>query len=482
MRHLDHARRISLGTPLSVMLVFAALAGLTMPALAATKTNIVFMLADDLGWRDLGCYGSDYHETPNLDRLAREGMRFTQAYAMPVCSPTRAAILTGKHAARLHMTIWREGSVERELRAAQTRSRMLPPPTVHDLAHKEITIAEALKPAGYLAFHVGKWHVGDAAHAPETQGFDINIGGTHWGAPNSFFWPFSGTNRFRDFRYVPGLGLGQPGQYLTDRLTDEALKLIEAAGDRPFFLNLWFHNPHTPIEGKPDLVERFRRKLKPGSQHQNPDYAAMLFTLDENVGRVLKKLEERQLADRTLVIFASDNGGYINQNQGRRVTDNSPLRSGKGSLYEGGIRVPLLIRLPGVTPAGTVCEEPVTCMDFFRTIAELPGVSRASALDGQSLLPLLQDPQAKLHRDALFFHYPHYYATTSPVSAARIGDWKLLEYFEDSRLELFNLRDDLGEQVNLAEQQPDKARELLARLHAWQEEVRAQRPTALRND
>jgi arylsulfatase A-like enzyme len=443
---------------------------------APARPNIVFILADDLGWADLGCYGADLHETPHLDRLAREGVRFTQAYAMSVCTPTRAAILTGKHAARLHMTVWREGSVEREQQAVRSRRKLLPPVTVHDLPHGEVTLAESLKAAGYLTFHVGKWHLGDGAHAPETQGFDVNIGGTHWGAPNSFFWPFSGSNAFRDFRYVPGLGLGKPGDYLTDRLTDEAIKLVDAAGERPFFLNLWFHNPHTPIEGKPELVERYRAKLRPGLRHQNPDYAAMIHTLDENIGRLLAHLDRRGLSRRTLVVFTSDNGGYIGEFKGARVTDNTPLRSGKGSLYEGGIRVPLLARLPGLTPAGAICDAPVHCMDFFPTFAELAGAQADTAADGRSLASLLRDPRAAPPHEALFFHYPHYYATTTPVSAVRAGDWKLLEHYEDQRVELFNLKDGPGEARDVAGEHPQEAAQLRERLRAWRQSVNAQPP------
>lgn len=442
------------------------------------RPNIVFILADDLGWADLGCYGADLHETPHLDRLAREGVRFTQAYTMSVCTPTRAAILAGKHAARLHMTVWRESSVQREEQSARSRRKLLPPVTVHDLPHSEVTLAESLKAAGYLTFHVGKWHLGDGAHAPETHGFDVNIGGTHWGAPNSFFWPFSSSNTFREFRYVPGLGLGKPGDYLTDRLTDEAIKLVDAAGERPFFLNLWFHNPHTPIEGKPDLVERYRAKLKPGLRHQNPDYGAMIHTLDENVGRLLAHLDRRGLAQRTLVVFTSDNGGYIGEFKGVRVTDNAPLRSGKSSLYEGGIRVPLIARLPGLTPAGAVSDVPVQCMDFFRTFAGLAGAQAETAEDGVDLLPVLRDPRATLPRDALFFHYPHYYHAppTTPVSAVRAGDWKLLEHHEDSRVELFNLKNDPGETRNLAGEFPQEVAQLRERLHNWQKSVSAQPP------
>lgn len=456
-----------------------AVFGLTAAAVAdAPKPNIVFLLADDLGWADLGCYGADLHETPHIDRLASEGVRFTQAYAMSVCTPTRAAILTGKHAARLHMTIWRESSLNREAEAAKSQRRLLPPATIPDLPFGETTIAEKLRAAGYLTFHVGKWHLGDAAHAPEANGFDVNIAGTHWGMPATFFWPFRGTTSSGEFRYVPGLGLGKPGEYLTDRLTDEAIKLMDKAGERPFLLNLWFHSVHTPIEGNPRLVEHYRRKLMPGLRHQNPDYAAMVHSLDENVGRVLAHLRTRGLGERTLVVFASDNGGYVNPFKGRQVTDNTPLRSGKGSLYEGGIRVPLVVRPPEPPVRGTICRTPVICMDLFRTFVELAGADAETGTDSLSLVPLLQNPDATLQRDALFFHYPHYYPTTTPVSAVRQGNLKLLEYHEDKRVELYDLLDDPGEQKNLATNRPDDVARLRTRLHSWQREVGAQTPSS----
>lgn len=460
-------------------LLAVALQGYCVAGAPPHPPNVVFILADDLGWADLACYGSDLHETPHLDRLASEGMRFSQAYAMPVCSPSRAAILTGRHAARLQMTIWREGALK-----PTENQKLRPAPAISDLPNAEITIAEALKTAGYLTFHVGKWHLGDADHSPETQGFDVNIGGTHWGAPATYFHPFSGEfGQEREFRYVPGLGLGQAGDYLTDRLTDEAIALIDAARNRPFFLNLWYYSPHTPMDGKPELVEKYRKRIKSGMKHQNPDYAAMIESLDANVGRLLAYLKQRKLEQRTLVIFASDNGGTIIQHRGQQVTDNSPLRSGKGSLYEGGIRVPLIVRLPGVTPRGSVCDEPVICTDFYPTILELCGVSAASRpaagpLDGRSLAPLLRQPNARLNRDALYFHYPHYYMTTTPVSAIRAGDWKLLEYFEDHRVELYHLQDDPGETRDLASQQPTRAAQLRDQLDAWRSAVGAKLPTA----
>ena len=442
--------------------------------------NIVFILADDLGASDLACYGADLHETPHLDQLAREGVRFTQAYAMSVCTPTRSSIVTGKHAARLHMTTWRESAIS----SGDRTKPLLPAPSIGDLPHSELTMAEVLKQAGYLTMHVGKWHLGYAGHSPETMGFDINIGGTHWGAPTTYFHPFSGQSKGGgDFRYVPGLGLGKPGEYLTDRLTDETIKLIDQAGERPFFLNLWHHSPHTPIEGKPEQVEHYRRKIKPGLHHQNAEYAAMVQSLDESVGRVMAHLKKRGLAGRTLVIFASDNGGYTNPFRGKIPADNWPLRSGKGSLYEGGIRAPLIVRMPGITPKGGVCEQMITCADFFPTILELCGDTvaqyalGAGKIDGLSFASLLKNPKATLPRNELFFHYPHYYFNTTPVSAVRAGDWKLLEYFEDDHVELYNLRDDPGESRDLAREQPGRATQLRSRLHDWWKESAAQLPT-----
>jgi len=329
---------------------------------------------------------------------------------------------------------------------------------------------------------VGKWHLGNAEHYPETHGFDVNIGGTVWGAPATFFWPYRGSQLYGgEYRYVPGLHGGKPGEYLTDRLTDEALKQIDAAGDRPFFLNLCYHTVHTPIEGKPELVERYRAKLRPGLRHQNAAYAAMVHSLDENVGRLLERLERNGLAERTVVVFTSDNGGYINPFRRQVVTNNHPLRSGKGSLYEGGIRVPLLIRWPGVTPAGAVSDEPVSSIDLYPTILEMAGLSgdpkHNATVDGHSLVPLLKDPRARLAREELFFHYPHYYATTSPVSAILARDWKLLEYFEDGRVEFYNLGRDPSETRNLADAEPEVARRLHERLRAWRASVNAQTPT-----
>lgn len=442
----------------------------------ASRMNIVFVLADDLGWADLGCYGSQIHETPNLDRFAAGAVRFTDAYAAaPVCTPTRASLMTGKCPARLHMTIWREAALE-----PPRNRRVVPPVVVPDLPHSETSIAKHLQAAGYLTALVGKWHLGDATHYPETHGFDINVGGTLWGAPNTFFFPYSGSDAHKDgFRYVPHLELGKPGEYLTDRLTDEALKIIDAAGERPFFVYLAHHAPHTPIEAKPDDVKHCVEALAEKAPNRNATYAAMIRNLDENFGRVLAHLKKRGLAERTVVIFNSDNGGYTGNYRKQQVTDNSPLRSGKGSLYEGGTRVPLVVSWPKVTPRGAICREPVVSTDLFYTLLDAAGVSAtAQPADGVSLTPLLKNPAGHLQRDALCFHYPHYYVTTAPVSAIRAGDWKLLEYYEDQRVELYNLRDDLSEKTELAAAQPEKAQQLRDRLHAWLSETGAQLPTA----
>lgn len=455
------------------------LAAFATPARAAGKPNILLILADNLGWSDLGCYGADLHETPNLDRLAVQSVRFTNACAMSVCSPTRATILTGKHAARVHITIWAEGSLQ-----GPKNRKLLQAESLHDLPHTETTLAKHLQGAGYLTALVGKWHLGEASHFPETHGFDVNIGGTHWGAPQTFFWPYSGTGSFgNEFRYVPHLEFGKPGEYLTDRLTDEAIRVIDRAGDKPFFVYLAHHAVHTPMEAKAEDVKHFQEKIRPDMKHQNAVYAAMLKSLDENVGRVLAHLNDRGLAKNTLVIFASDNGGYIGNDKSKTgnvpVTNNAPLRSGKGSLYEGGIRVPLMIRWPDVSREHGECAEPVILTDLFHTCMNVAGLTPPpDAADGMSLLPLLKNPSAKLDRDALYFHYPHYYHTTTPVSAIRTKEWKLLEYFEDNHVELYHLSDDPYEEHDLAAQMPERAAEMLKKLREWRESVGANLPEA----
>ncbi|MBL9123954.1 MAG: sulfatase [Planctomycetaceae bacterium] len=442
------------------------------------RPNIILVLADDLGWADLACYGADLHETPHLDRLARASLRFTHAYApAPVCTPTRAAILTGKHPARLHMTIWREAA------AHPPGDRQLLPPVVRgDLAFQETTLAEALAAQGYLTAHVGKWHLGDASGFPEAHGFEFHVGGNHWGAPATHFFPFRGEG-FGEKRYVPGLPWGKPGDYLADRLTDVAVDVIQRAGERPFFLNLWHYGVHTPIEAPADAIAHFAGKLTPALQHQNAKYAAMVKNLDDNVGRLLAAVDQAGIADRTILVFASDNGGYVNpwsREPGVPVTSNHPLRSGKGSLYEGGLRVPLIVRAPGVTGAGTTCDRPVVLTDLYRTLLELaggaPALDAAQQADGRSIVGLLREPQSAAPREVLYWHYPHYYPTNTPSSAIRRGDWKLIEYYEDDRAELYNLAADQGEAHDLTAQQPDQVAALRTELRQWLAEVGAQLP------
>jgi arylsulfatase A-like enzyme len=441
------------------------------------RPNIVLILADDLGAVDLGCYGADLHETPRLDALAKESVLFRQAYAAaPVCSPTRAALMTGKHPARLGITIWSEGSLQ-----GPPNRKLLQAESKHDLSLSEVTLAERLQEAGYATALVGKWHLGDADHAPETQGFDVNIGGTRWGAPQTFFWPYRGSGRFgQEFRYVPGLPLGRRGDYLTDKLTDAAIGFIDKAGQQPFFLYLAHHAPHTPIEAPQDIVEHFQAKLRPELKHQHPGYAAMIKSLDDDVGRVLDHLQSRGLADKTIVVFTSDNGGYIGVDRRSGFTapctSNAPLRSGKGSLYEGGTRVPLVIRWPGVA-AGERTEQVVTT-DLFFTLLAAAGLNPAidQPKDGIDLSGVIKDRAAKLNRDALLWHYPHYYETTTPVSAIRRGDWKLLEYFEDGRRELYNLNADPMESHDVSSTNAATSAELSKQLSAWRSNVGAKAP------
>lgn len=437
----------------------------TAPLLPAQsrKLNVILILADDLGWADLACYGADLHQTPHLDQLAKDGIRFTNALAAaPICSPTRAAIMTGKHPVRLGFTIWHEGAVG-TTGIPQANRKLIPPPAEPNLKHAETTIAELLHKEGYRTALIGKWHLGTAEYAPETQGFGINVGGTHWGAPATFFHPYRGTQRFNgEYRYVPGLGFGQPGDYLTTQLTAKALQVIDDSQDKPFFLYLAHHTPHTPIEAPQPLVDKYQALIRPEHKHQNPTYAAMIETFDQSVGQIRAHLKLRGLDKNTVLIVTSDNGGFINESEGRKVTSNAPLRSGKGSLYEGGLRIPLLIFWPGQSQPGSVSHEPVISTDLFPTIAAIAGAQAPIPSDGHNLLPVVKAPQSRLPRQDFFFHYPHYYPTTTPVSAIRTREWKLLHYYEDDRLELYNLTTDPAESKNVFDSHPQKVAELKA--------------------
>ncbi|WP_051669471.1 sulfatase [Bryobacter aggregatus] len=439
------------------------LAGAAVQGAAATpsRPNFVFILMDDLGWADLSCYGSRYYETPHLDRLAKEGVRFTNAYAAaPVCSPTRASIMAGKYPARLGVTNYLPGG------HPTPYSKLIGAPTTQQLALEETTIPEALAPLGYTSGHVGKWHLGGPEFFPEKQGFSVNIGGTNSGMPASFFYPGWGKN--------PPI-VGEPGEYLTERLTKEAIRFIEANQKNPFFLYLPHYAVHVPIEAKQELIEKYRKK-KPGALQNDPIYAAMIQHMDESVGQISAALERLGLTKNTHLIFTSDNGGLSAPEwKLKPVTSNSPMREGKGHLYEGGIRVPLIVRGPGVQRGKTI-DTPVSSIDHLATLVDLAG-GTAGKTDGVSLAALLRKGHSPAPRDH-FWHYPHYSNQLGrPASAIRRGHLKLIEFHEDSHAELYDLRSDPSETKDLSRAQPETVRELTASLHQWRDSVGAKMPT-----
>lgn len=424
------------------------------------RPNIVFILADDLGWRDLACYGNEHHSTPNIDRLASEGARFTHAYAAaPVCSPTRASILTGRWPVRLGVTDWIPG------RPSPARGPLVTPATARELPLEEATLAEALRQAGYRTANIGKWHLGGQGFLPGDQGFDVNIAGTESGSPprspRPYFGPFE----------LPGMKAAE-GEFLTSRLTDEAVRFIEQNRQNPFFLLLSHFTVHIPLSAPQELVERHRARSG-GRYH--PVYAAMVETLDQSVGRVLETLDRAGLARNTIVVFFSDNGGLCFEGASKeRVTSNAPLRAGKGHLYEGGIRVPFLLRFPGAARAGSTIDSPVSSVDLLPTLCEAAGV-RARHADGVSLLPMLRGAAPRPRQ--LFWHYPHYSNQGGePASAIREGDWKLIEFYHGERREMYNLRNDPGETRNLAGAQQAVARKLSLSLHQWLRQTGARLP------
>ncbi|MBX3119575.1 MAG: sulfatase [Fimbriimonadaceae bacterium] len=432
------------------------------------KPNIVFILVDDMGWKDVGCYGSRYYQTPNIDRLAKTSARFTQAYAAAaVCSPTRASILTGKYPARLHLTDWISGE------GAPKNSKFTIPKWQQSLPLSETTLPEALKRQGYATASIGKWHLGGPDSSPEKHGFDLNIAGGHIGHPASFFWPYGAPG---NSHRVPGIAEtgGQKGEFLTDRLTDEALRFMDSSRDKPFFLYLPFYAVHAPLMGKPELVSEAGERTPSGGQG-NPRYAAMVKSVDDGVGRILERLDRLGLADNTVVIFTSDNGGAVHFGK-PPATSNAPLRLGKGFAYEGGLRVPLIIRAPGLTGGQTV-NTPVISNDFYPTLLDLCKLPKADSVDGLSLVPLLKGAKA-LKRDELFWHYPHYWngGVVSPYSIARVGDYKLIRFYESGTEELYNLASDGSERHDLANAKADVRKKLSARLDLWLKEVGAQMP------
>lgn len=434
---------------------------------ASRPPNFVLIMADDLGYTDVAANGSRFYETPQIDSLAAQGTRLTRYYHCQNCAPTRAALMTGQYGTRTG--VFTVGSVDR---FPWWRQSLRPPENVTRLPLDRVTVAQALKQAGYATGMFGKWHLGERGdHHPARRGFDEAI---------------TSAGRHFNFETIPRTDIPQ-GVYLADFLTDRAVDFIRRKMDTPFFLYLPHFGVHSPHEAKPDLIAKFKSK-PPAGGHANATYAAMIASIDESVGRVMAVLDELQLAENTVLIFTSDNGGvggYAREGLSKRgdVTDNAPLRSGKGSLYEGGTRVPFFVRWPGRTKPGSVCETPATHVDIFPTFLELAGAQRpAQTLDGESLAALWRDPAAPLTRNAIFAHHPSYLGQddkwrTKPASSIISGDWKLIEFFEDSRLELYNVREDIGETINLVASHPKKAKELQDRLLAWRQETGAQLPT-----
>lgn len=443
------------------------------------KPNFLFVLVDDLGWADLRCFGSTFYDTPNIDRLCRSGMKFTDAYAAcPVCSPTRAAILTGRHPVRVDITDWIAGHKKRN-------PKLITPQDQHRLPHDEFTFAEVLKDNGYQTFFAGKWHLGSKGYWPENHGFDINKGGWDGGGPSGgYYSPWQN----------PNLENGPKGEYLPDRLTDETIKFVKDRDKtRPFLAYLSFYTVHTRIEPAPRHFEKYKKRaaeLEPArvspikerdavtrARQDAADYASMVQAMDDNVGRLMEMLVEQGLEKDTVVIFTSDNGGLATQSR-PGPTSNAPLRGGKGWCYEGGIRVPLIIRAPGLTRPASVSDEPVISMDYFPTMLEMAWIDLRPKLhaDGKSLMPVIRDGR-KLDREAIHWHYPHYHGSTwAPGAAIRARDWKLIEFYEEDKVELYNLAEDIGEENNLAEKMPEKATELHAMLRAWQKRLGAKLP------
>lgn len=449
----------------------AVLSAFSLHASEDPRPNIVFILADDLGWTDLGCMGSDYYETPNIDRLASESLVFSQAYSSaPNSAPSRACLMTGMFTPR-HGVF----TVSSSERGDRSRRKLIPVPNTEDVRSDFVTMAEMLSSAGYVCGHVGKWHLGDDKDGtgPLSQGFMSNVAGGRAGAPYSYFYPYGN----RKGQCHKGLEDGTPGEYLTDRLTTEGIKFISSHKNsgKPFFLYLAHHAVHTPLRAPEELVARYEKKPA-GSIHSNPVYAAMIESLDKNVGRVCSALDSLGLTENTILIFYSDNGGS------EPITDNYPLRGGKGMAYEGGTRVPLIIRWPGhISESHT--DVPVYGIDFYPTLANIAGVSPSYDLDGDDIFELVGTDRKD--RD-MYWHFPAYlqaykggenrFFRTTPYSSIRSGDWKLIYFYEDGDKQLFNLKEDISEKDDLSDVFPDVTDQLYRKLEAWLEKTDAPLP------
>ena len=449
--------------------------------------NVILIVVDDMGWMDLSCQGSDYYKTPNIDRIAQEGMRFTNGYAAcAVCSPTRAALQTGRYPARIGVTDWIRSLFQRgELGTPEKNPteyvggknrKLLCPPNPFWMEHDEVTVAEVLGSHGYKTAYIGKWHLGDEAWYPPGQGYDENRGGCDYGQPPSYFDPYNQPkHRHPMIRAgIPSLPGRKAGEFLTHREADEAVQLIRQWKDKPFFINLGHYAVHTPIQAIDEVAAKYKQD---GKSDVNAKYAAMVESIDDSTQQILQTLQELNLDDRTMIIFTSDNGGLDN---GGRPTENAPLRSGKGYAYEGGIRVPFLVRWPGQIKPGTLSDTPVCSIDVFPTILDAIGVTAPTdrEIDGLSLLPLLKSAgQTPLKRDELIWHFPHYRHAPGPYSILRKGNWKLIQ-FDEGISELYDLENDLSESNNLAEQEAEKVKTMRARLSAILESMDAKRPIA----
>lgn len=442
----------------------------SIDAQSKDKPNIILIVVDDLGWKDVGFMGSNYYETPNLDALAAKSVVFQQAYAGAAnCAPSRACLMSGQNTPRHGIY-----TVSPSARGNPKTRKIIPTPNTRDLAQSQLTLGEVLQQNGYATATMGKWHLGED---PTTQGFDLNVAGTRRGLPKTYFSPYAN----------PNLADGPDGEYLTDRITDEAMSFIEDKKDEPFFLYLPYFTIHTPLQGKEDLVDYYKNKPSKDGQGVNPHYGAMVSTMDANVGRVLEQLERLNL-DNTLLVFTSDNGGIV------RLSSQRPLRAGKGSYYEGGIRVPLLFHWPAKNWEAGRRETPVTNLDFFPTILQLLDIPNPDGklLDGHSIAEVITSNK-KMKKRSLFWHFPIYLEAysrgfdesrdplfrTRPGSVIRSGRWKLHHYFEDDGLELYDLKKDTGERSNLAIQKRAKAQKLLKKLDAWRSSTDAPVPREL---
>ncbi len=456
------------------------------------KPNILLFLIDDMGWKDLSCYDSGFYETPNIDKLAKDGVRFTDGYATcPVCSPSRASLLTGRYPARIGVTDWI---------GSKTSGKLIEPPYLHELPHEEYNLAKALKDAGYETWHVGKWHLGGEAFYPQHQGFDVNIGGNSHGMPyKGYFSPW----------HLPNLKDGEDGEYLTDRLTDEAMKLIDSYAEaenkdsqKPFFLNFWHYAVHTPIQSPKKLVDKYKIKAEkmqldkvnpyvegenfPSDQKRHlkvvrrmiqsdPSYAAMIENLDQNIGRVINKLKEKGLYEDTVILFLSDNGGLATAEGS--PTCNLPLSEGKGWAYEGGLRVPFIISYPKAFSKNLVSDQVVTLADAYPTLLSLAGSKppEGITLDGIDITKALKGQP--MPERPVFWHYPHYGNQGGvPSAMVRYGAYKLIEEYENDTVSLYKLDSDISERWEISDTEPEVTDKLLKLLHDWQKDAKAKMP------